>query len=196
MGNRHMRILLDPGHGGDAPGAVYGNAREEDITLAVAFRCSNVLRDKLDHDVFLTRDRDTGIALVERVRLMNEYKAEAFISIHCNASPNGEKAHGVEVFFRDDEDKPLAQSIDECLVAYSGLKNVGIFQDELQLKKRLTVLNNDKLPCALVELGYLSNPGDRAYILENISTIGEVLAHGIDLFACKKAGREKSTWPA
>ena len=80
-----MKILLDPGHGGDDPGAVYGGTEEEDVTLAVGLRCANVLRD-LGHDVFLTRDRDIGIPLVERVRLMNEYKCEAFVSIHCNAS--------------------------------------------------------------------------------------------------------------
>ena len=189
-----MKILLDPGHGGDDPGATYAGTEEEDITLAVGLRTANVLRD-LGHDVFLTRDRDLGIPRVERVRLMNEYRCEAFISIHCNASPSGEKANGAETYYRDAEDRPLAECLQKILATYTGRKDVGMFQDQLQLKKRLTVLNNDKVPCALVELGYLSNPGDRAYLTDNISTLGEVLAHGIDWFAHIKEGRIKEAWP-
>jgi N-acetylmuramoyl-L-alanine amidase len=189
-----MKILLDPGHGGDQPGAMYNGVEEEDVTLAVGLRCANVLRD-LGHDVFLTRDRDTGIPLVERVRLMNEYKCEAFVSIHCNASALGEKANGVETYYRDREDKPLAACIQNVFSTYTGRKDVGLFQDELRLKKRLAVLNNDKVPCALVELGYLSNPSDREYLIDNISTAGEILAHAIDWFAHIKEGRVKEAWP-
>lgn len=190
-----MKILIDPGHGGDDPGATYGGVEEEDITLGVGLRCANVLRD-LGHDVFLTRDRDIGIPRVERVRLMNEYKCEAFVSIHCNAAATREtNMHGVETYYRDAEDKPLAECLQQMLAAYTGRVDVGMFRDEFRLKKRLTVLNNDKIPCALVEMGYLSNPGDRAYLVGNMNTLGEVLAHGIDWFAHLKAGKVKEAWP-
>ena len=190
-----MRILIDPGHGGAASGAVYSGVAEEDITLAVSFRCANVLRT-LDHEVFMTRDRDTGISLPERVRLANEYKAQAFLSIHCNASPDGERPHGCETYYRDAEDKPLAECVQRMLATYTGGMDAKVYQDEARLKKRLAVLNNDKLPCALVELGYLSNPYDRAYLVGNINTAGEILAHAIDWYACLVSGREKAVWPA
>jgi len=189
-----MRILIDPGHGGDKPGAVYGGTSEEDVTLAVGLRCTNVLRE-LGHDVFLTRDRDIGMPLLERVRLMNEYKAQVFLSIHCNASAGGEKAHGAETYYRDDEDELLAKCVQDALTSYAGMKDNGILQDVLRLKKRLTVLNNDKLPCALVEIGYLSNRDDRSYLIENMNTVGEILAHGVDWFTCIKGGVEKMNWP-
>lgn len=190
-----MRILIDPGHGGDKPGAVYAGTAEEDVTLVVGLRCANVLRG-LGHDVFLTRDRDTGVPLVERIRLVNEYKAQVFLSIHCNASPNGEKAHGAETYYRDDEDELLARCVQDALCAHAGMKDNGIFQDQMRLKKRLTVLNNHDLPCALVELGYLSNPSDRSYMTENMSTLGEILAHGVDWYTCIKGGVEKTNWPS
>jgi N-acetylmuramoyl-L-alanine amidase len=189
-----MKILIDPGHGGDDPGAVYAGTEEEDVTLAVGLRCANVLRD-LGHDVFLTRDRDIGIPLVERVRLMNEYKCEAFVSIHCNASTD-ENAAGIETYYRDAGDKVLAECVQQMLATYTGGINTGAFRDELRLKKRLTVLNNDKVPCALVEMRYISNPEDRAYLVNNINTLGEVIAHGIDWFAHIEAGKVKEVWPA
>ncbi len=190
-----MKILIDPGHGGDDPGAVYAGMEEEDVTLAVGLRCANVLREVLGHDVFLTRDRDIGIPLVERVRLMNEYKCEAFVSIHCNAATE-ERVAGIETYYRDTRDKVLAECVQQMLATYTGGINTGAFRDELRLKKRLAVLNNsDKIPCALVEMRYLSNPGDRSYLINNINTLGEVIAHGIDWYAHIDAGRVKEVWP-
>lgn len=189
-----MKILIDPGHGGDKPGAVYGGEEEKEIALAVGLRCANVLRE-LGHDVFLTRDRDVGIPLPERMRIANEYKAQVFLSIHCNASTN-DQVRGAETYYRDTEDELLAHCVQEALAAHTGMKDRGVFQDELRLKKRLAVLNNDKLPCALVEIGFLSNADDRKYMTENMQTIGEVLAHGVDWYTCIIGGVEKKNWPA
>jgi len=190
-----MRLLLDPGHGGEKNGASYQGTNEDDVTLAVALRCANVLRT-LNHDVLLTRDRDVDLSLVRRVEMINQYKAQVFVSIHCNAILNSDKPHGTETYYRDDADELLARCIQDALTAHTGMTNRGIRQDTLQLKKRLAVLNNDRIPCALVELGYLSNPDDRRYMIDNINTLGEVLAHGIDWFTCIKGGIQKTNWPS
>lgn len=199
-----MKILLDPGHGGEKSGASYGGTNEDDVTLAVAFRCSHVLRE-LGHDVLLTRDRDDDVPLPRRVELMNQYKAQVFVSIHCNAAPSppggeggvrGDSVHGVETYWRDTDEELLARCVQDALVTHCGMADRGTHNDVLRLKKRLTVLNNDKIPCCLVELGYLSNPEDRKQIIENINTFGEVLAHGIDWFTCIRAGVHKTNWPS
>jgi N-acetylmuramoyl-L-alanine amidase len=195
MERKAMKILIDPGHGGDAHGAVYGEAKEEDITLAVGLHAANILRS-LGHDVYLTRDKDTGITLAHRLKMIDEVKCEAMVSIHCNASPNGEQAHGTETFYRDDRDYPLANCLQQMFVTYGGMKDRGVLQDSGALGKRLTVLNNLDIPSALIELGYLSNAGDRAYLIENMNTAGELVAHGADWFARLKAGTEKTVWPA
>lgn len=189
-----MKILIDPGHGGDKPGAVYEGEREEDITLAVGLRAANVLRT-LGHEVFLTRDRDEDISLSQRLKMIEEFKVDAFISIHANASASGAGANGVETYYRDDRDWPLANCVQQCLTGYSGMKNGGILQDIHRLNKRLTVLNNLQIPSVLTEIGYLSNPENREYITKNMSTIGEVIAHGVDWYSCLKAGKEKEVWP-
>ncbi len=190
-----MKIILDPGHGGDQPGAVYGGVEEEDITLEVALHASNVLRG-LGHSVVLTRDRDAGVTLTARVNMANEFKADLFISIHCNAAADDGKAHGVETYYRDQMDYPLADCIQKVFTTYAGMKDVGVLQDIARLHKRLTVLNDTNIPSALVEIGYLSNTADREYLTKNIVTAAELVAHGVDWFACLKEGKEKTAWPA
>jgi len=190
-----MKILLDPGHGGSQPGAVYAGVKEKDVNLAVALRCGKVLRD-LGHDALFTRDADETLSLSDRLRMIDQYHAEVFVAIHCNASSTGEQAHGCETYYRDTHDYPLANSIQTVLAAYTGMKDRGVLQDEKELKKRLTVLNDLDVPSALVELGYLSNPSEEKYIIDDINTLGEVLAHGIDDYAHKKAGTVKENWPA
>ncbi len=189
-----MRIVGDPGHGGKDPGAVYAGYQEDDITLGVALRFKNVIRG-LGHDVILTRDRDIAIPLQDRVRMIETFNAQAFISIHANASGSGSSANGIETYFRDSLDEPLARCVQQCLATWSGLHDNGIFYDVSRLHKRLAVLNNYRVPSVLVEIGYLSNPENRHYIVENMNTIGECIAHGVDLFACRQEGREKTIWP-
>jgi len=185
-----LRIVADPGHGGDKPGAVYGLVEEADINLAVCLRFTNVAKI-LGHEVILTRDHDAGMSITDRLKVIDEYNADVFLSVHCNAITSGPTVHGVETYYRDDRDFPFANMIHKTLAAHSGRRNIGLFQDESRLAKRLGVLNDDKIPSALIELGFLSNPDDRAYLTDNISTIGELLAHGVDWYAHKRAGIEK-----
>uniref|UniRef100_A0A6M3LFS6 Putative N-acetylmuramoyl-L-alanine amidase n=1 Tax=viral metagenome TaxID=1070528 RepID=A0A6M3LFS6_9ZZZZ len=191
---KFLRIVGDPGHGDDKPGAVYGGTAEKDINLAVCLRFANVAR-ALGHDVFLTRDRDTGLSITDRLKAIDEYKADVFLSVHCNAIENAPTVNGIETYYRDDMDFPFANLIHKTMAAHSGRRNIGLFQDVVRLGKRLAVLSDDKVPSALVELGFLSNPSDRAYLIENISTIGELLAHGVDWYAHEKAGKIKD-WKA
>jgi len=192
--NEAMRIIGDAGHGGDQPGAVYGGHEEEDITLAVALRFSNVLR-QLGHEALLTRDRDKTLTITERLKMIDQFRAEAFVSIHCNAYLPDPSVRGCETYYRDDMDFPLANCIQQLLAAATGGKDGRIFQDERRLGKRLGILNDGKIPSALVEIGYLTNADNRAYLIENINTIGEVLAHGVDWFAHLRAGTNKTVWP-
>lgn len=188
-----MKILLDPGHGGEQPGAVHGGVQEKDISLAVVLRAAAVLRE-LGHDVLLTRDRDQSLSLSERFRMIVDFKPEAFISVHCNAAVSVQ-AGGVETYYRDDYDYPLANSVQTYLAAYTGRRDRGVRHDIGVLKRRLAVLNDLETPACLAELGFLSNDSDRNYMASNVATLGDVLAHGIDDYAHKKAGTEKRTFP-
>jgi N-acetylmuramoyl-L-alanine amidase len=96
-------VVIDAGHGGVDPGARGpGGTREKDVTLAVARRLAQLLRENPDYNVRMTRDADTLIALRDRSRLANGWRGDGqpalFISIHANAA-NSRSAHGFETYF-------------------------------------------------------------------------------------------------
>ncbi|MBN1424836.1 N-acetylmuramoyl-L-alanine amidase [Candidatus Fermentibacteria bacterium] len=99
LGLRIRNIVIDPGHGGHDPGAVgLKGTKEKDITLAL----SRLLAARLDRAGFgriaLTRTDDYYLNLSDRTAVANQYGADLFVSIHCNANEN-RKAVGSETFF-------------------------------------------------------------------------------------------------
>jgi len=96
---RPPRIVLDPGHGGDDPGAL-GYAVEKDVTLAIGHDLAALLRSGLGAEVTLTRSDDSTLPLAERTRIANVTRADLFVSIHANASPSG-TARGIETYYLD-----------------------------------------------------------------------------------------------
>ncbi len=98
--SRPFRIVLDPGHGGNDNGAVYGNAREADIALSIAKIVKSEMSHRSDVEVFLTRSTDESLSLAERVEMTETLKADLFISLHANASPDI-RAKGVEFYFQN-----------------------------------------------------------------------------------------------
>ncbi len=93
------KIVLDPGHGGDDPGA-QGYAVEKDVTLDLTRRLARLLRTRLNAEVVLTRDDDRTLALKERTARANAEDADLFVSIHANASATG-RLRGIETYYLD-----------------------------------------------------------------------------------------------
>lgn len=100
-------IVIDAGHGGKDPGAIgpYGT-KEKDINLDIAFELAQILREKTDMKVILTRKEDVFIPLYERTNIANNKKADIFVSIHCN-SGLGKDAKGFEIYFLSDRASDL-----------------------------------------------------------------------------------------
>ena len=95
---RMVTIALDPGHGGEDPGAIGATgAREKDIVLAVARRLKEKLEQQPNTRVMLTRDGDYFVPLGQRVQKARKVQADLFVSIHADAfvSPT---ARGSSVF--------------------------------------------------------------------------------------------------
>ncbi len=107
---KKMRIMVDPGHGGKDPGAVRSRVREKELNLAVSKELYKLLQ-KGGFEVKITRDNDTFIALSDRSKKANTFKADLFVSIHTNASKN-KNANGFEVYFRSEKatDKEAAET--------------------------------------------------------------------------------------
>lgn len=93
-----FKIVLDPGHGGDDPGAVGPSGlKEKDVVLAVAKELASLLKKEAGIEVYLTREDDRFLYLDQRPGIANQIGANIFISIHANAAPSRD-ATGVETF--------------------------------------------------------------------------------------------------
>jgi N-acetylmuramoyl-L-alanine amidase len=91
------KIVVDPGHGGNDPGA-QGFAVEKEVTLAVATRLAALLRERLDAEVVLTRTGDRTLTLSERTARANAEDPDIFVSIHANASTS-RRLGGIETYY-------------------------------------------------------------------------------------------------
>jgi len=105
------RIMLDPGHGGEDPGALGPNGlKEKDVVLKLAHLIGNKLESRLGVEVLYTRTNDVFIPLAKRPALANSKKADLFISLHLNASPDP-KAKGIEVYYLNFTTDPEAMRV-------------------------------------------------------------------------------------
>lgn len=96
--SRIKKIVIDAGHGGNDPGAIgKSGLREKDVTLDIAKRLANLLRED-GFEVVLTRSSDRFVSLPERVSRTNRSNADLFISIHVNAN-RVRSLSGFEVYY-------------------------------------------------------------------------------------------------
>lgn len=109
------KVVLDPGHGGDDPGAVgKGGLREKDAVLDIARR----VKDKLNEngvDVIMTREKDKSIPLTRRAQIANDNDVDFFVSIHANAA-RLKGAKGFEVYY-------LSNAVDDNARAVEAAEN-------------------------------------------------------------------------
>jgi len=104
-------IVLDPGHGGNDPGAVgKGGLKEKDVALAIAKYTKNTLESQNRARVILTRDRDRYLALETRAWIANSKDADLFVSIHANAHQD-RRVRGVETYYLDNTTDKAAMRV-------------------------------------------------------------------------------------
>lgn len=97
-GMRPLIIAIDPGHGGQDPGALGQNgAREKDVVLAISKELARQVNATPGLKAYLTRDTDVFIPLNRRAVLARQAKADMFISIHADAAEN-RSADGSSVY--------------------------------------------------------------------------------------------------
>ena len=158
QGIEHAKIVIDPGHGGDDPGAVvtFSEKHEADHTLTTALLLKKEL-ENLGATVILTRESDKTVSLENRAQLSNREKANAFISLHFDSGPNS-NASGTTGYYFTSTSENLAQTVNKYIARNLTLKSQGTkFQNFL-------VLRENKQPSILLELGYLNNPDDNKLI--------------------------------
>jgi N-acetylmuramoyl-L-alanine amidase len=112
LGLKIGRIVIDAGHGGHDTGTIGPTGlMEKDLCLDVALRLGKIIQQKLPGaDIVFTRSDDTFIPLEDRTRIANEAKADLFISIHANSSPD-HAARGIETYYLNMKGSPEAMAV-------------------------------------------------------------------------------------
>ncbi|HEY2121519.1 MAG TPA: N-acetylmuramoyl-L-alanine amidase [Candidatus Acidoferrum sp.] len=112
LGLKIGRIVIDAGHGGHDTGTIGPTGlMEKDLCLDVALRLGKLIQQKLpDTEIVYTRSDDTFIPLEERTHIANDIKADLFVSIHANSSPD-HGARGVETYYLNLRGSPEAMEV-------------------------------------------------------------------------------------
>lgn len=168
------RVIIDAGHGGSNPGAVFNGRREKDDVLNLALAVGKILSQS-GVDVTYTRVDDTYDSPLEKAMIANRSGADYFISLHRNAMPIPGTASGVETLVFRDEGVPrlMAENINAAL-SEAGFNNLGIVE-----RPGLIVLRRTQMPAALVEVGFIDNEADNRLFDRNFDAIAQAIANGI-----------------
>ncbi len=187
-------VVIDPGHGGEDPGAVsdYNHVSEKNINLYIGLKVRELLENE-GFKVIMTRTEDRleyregtkGPSsmreqdLNRRKKLMDESGAGAVVSIHLNKFEQP-KYHGAQVFFpKDPEDSQrLAISLQQSL---KEVVEPGNSREALIKRDPLIILKNAKVPTAIVECGFLSNAEEEKKLADQTyqDTLAEAIKQGI-----------------
>ncbi len=97
LAEREVVVVIDPGHGGEDPGAIHKGHREKVITLDIARRLKKQIDALPGYRAILTRKGDYFVSLARRRELADEARGDLLLSIHCNSAPN-RNARGVRLF--------------------------------------------------------------------------------------------------
>ncbi|MDO4169598.1 MAG: N-acetylmuramoyl-L-alanine amidase [Lachnospiraceae bacterium] len=169
-----LKVVLDAGHGGSDPGAVYNGRRESDDNLNLALELGQILRDA-GIDVVYTRTGDTTQTPFEKATIANQSGADLFISLHRNSSPIPGQYSGVETLVYDDNGNKaeLARRINENLTTV-GYQNLGVKE-----RPGLVVLRRTNMPAVLVETGFINNNHDNVIYDNQFRQIAEQIADAV-----------------
>ena len=146
-------IVLDPGHGGEDPGAVSGEIYEKNINLSVALLVCEQLQKYENVVVKMTRDDDNFISLSERADIANTQGADLFVSIHANSLDDTSYA-GVITFYHPKKfsSKRPAEIIQRNICSATNAINRNVRSENY------AVLRETRMPAVLVETGFMTCP--------------------------------------
>ncbi|HVE80107.1 MAG TPA: N-acetylmuramoyl-L-alanine amidase [Gemmatimonadaceae bacterium] len=154
---RGLTIAVDPGHppiGATGPTGLY----EGDAVLPVGLEVRRLL-ERRGARVTMTRVTRDPVPLADRPVIARRADAHALVSIHLNAFPDGVNPFpnvGTGVYFFHAHSEPLARAVQRGLVAHMGLRNLGVYYDNLMLARPTW------MPAVLCEGAFLMVPEQEA----------------------------------
>ena len=167
-------IMLDAGHGGQDPGAVYKGRQEKDDNLKLALAVGKILENN-GINVLYTRTTDVYQTPFEKAQLANQAKVDYFISFHRNSSPKENQYNGAEVLIYDKSGikYQMAENI------LGALGEVGFREIGVKERPGLVVLRRTRMPALLIETGFINSEEDNKLFDNKFSDIAQGIADAI-----------------
>jgi len=156
-----ITVVIDAGHGGHDEGMIVEGFSEKEIVASITqkIKKNNSAENIIIH---LTRTDDQFISLQDRTNFINNLKPDLVLSLHVNGNKDTE-ASGVELYISPknatyENSKKIAEDLNARFVNNNNLKSRGVKD------ANFTILQDTNYPSITVELGFLSNTKDRAYL--------------------------------
>lgn len=168
------KVVIDPGHGDQDPGAKAVNGRtEKEFNLTMGLKVYNLLKKEPQIQPFLTRSDDTFLPLDDRSKFANDRNAHVFVSIHGNSYLK--TLTGTETYYYKADSAEFAGIMHKHLVAATGLPDRGVRQQPFR------VVKTTDMPAVLLEVGYLSNARDTSLMFDEAfqNKVAEAIVAGI-----------------
>lgn len=159
-------IVLDAGHGGSQPGAIYGGVNEKDVNYNIICKYCKKYFDDSPVKVFYTRSSDATVELMPRADLANRVQADMFISVHHNAN-NNTSVCGSSIYYSTLNNTPGYKGLTSNALAEHLLTNVVSkmkTQNRGVLTQNFWVIRYNTVPAVLLELAFMSNKSELAKI--------------------------------
>ena len=176
-----MKIFIDQGHNNNGwnTGAVGCGLKEQDITFSVGYKLGERLK-QLGVEVKLSRPtKETNLgtnnsgSINARYTMANNWNADYFISIHCNAGGGT----GTETLYYSENSKKFAEVVQNTYIEKTGLRSRGI-----KYRDNLGVLKRTKMPAILVETAFIDTEKDALFLKNSQDIIVDALTEGICKF--------------
>lgn len=167
-------IVLDAGHGGINPGAVYNGRQEKTDTLNLTLAVGRLL-ENAGINVVYTRTADIYESPARKAEKANESGADYFLSIHRNSSVYPNQYMGIEslVYNRYGAAARMAENINE------NLETIGFINQGVNERTNLVVLNRTQMPSILLEAGFINSNSDNTLFDNRFNEIAQAIADGI-----------------
>ncbi|MDR0273302.1 MAG: N-acetylmuramoyl-L-alanine amidase family protein [Clostridiales bacterium] len=165
-------VVIDPGHGGSAPGASHNGIVEKDLVLSVSQMVMQLLNADPFITAYTTRTDDTFVSLLNRAEFANDIGADLFVSIHANAAELSRgvinpEVNGIETWYTLSERETFgnynidslrfAQIMQRHQTQLTAAHNRGVRD-----APDFVVLRETNMPSVLLEIGFLTNTDEAA----------------------------------
>lgn len=178
-------VVLDAGHGGTDPGAkATTGEKESDMALQLVQKIVALNKNPMIR-FELSRDKDEFVKVTDRTIFANEKKADLFVSVHINGSPN-KNAKGLELYTPREGSPAYLKSIPLASILNESLANIFSSNAVKTRKMSIWVLDKSTIPAIIVIPGFITNKTDVATIKNKQEEIAAKILSGIEKYLTQK----------